>query len=86
MIQVLKHLVQIIQTYLIMNKYLIENNKIIEETTFNDDFVNNFTSTLKINLLQNVYILIENILHTLISNYYHDQFIHLTIFIMYPLK
>ena len=61
-------------TYLIMNKYLIENNKIIsDESIFNDAFVNNFTSTLKINLLQNVYILIEIILHTLISNFYHDS-------------
>lgn len=60
-------------TYLIMNKYLITNNTIIsDESAFSEEFINNFLGTLKINLLQNIHILIEIILHTLISNFYHD--------------
>lgn len=60
-------------TYLIMEKYLTENNKIIyDDSVFDDTFVNIFLSTIKINLLQNMYILIEIIIHTLLSNFYHD--------------
>jgi hypothetical protein len=60
-------------TYLIMVKYLTENNKIIyDDSIFDETFVNIFLSTMKINLLQNIYILIEIIIHTLLSNFYHD--------------
>jgi hypothetical protein len=63
---------KLLDTYIILNKFLTSSNILYNENSFTDTFIYSLTQTLKQNLFSNMHILYNSILDNILSSSRHN--------------